>query len=108
MPAQKSAHDTPPGIGVEAQFISWQSQYFWQAGESVAEPPPAPALVLLAPALVLLAPALVLAPAFPVAAPLSPPELDAPLAPPPPESLELQPSAVADNEMEAMRKNNRM
>jgi hypothetical protein len=107
MPAQKSAHDTPPGIGVEAQFISWQSQYFWQAGESVLEPPPAPALEPPPlPALMLLAPAL-LAPAFPVAAPPSPAELGAPLAPPP-ESLELQPSAFAHNEMEAMRKNDRM
>ena len=102
MPAQKSAHDMPPGIGVEAQFFSWHSQYIWHAGELVAAEPPAPALeppAVEAPALELSAPEpTALAPALAVAAPPAPAELDAP-----PESLDPQPRAIADDEMAAMR-----
>src|SRR5450432_2935153 len=46
MPAQKSAHDRPPGIGVAEQFITWHSQYFWQAGELAFEAPLVPPLEL--------------------------------------------------------------
>jgi hypothetical protein len=91
MPAQKSAQDMPPGIGVEAQFFSWHSQYVLQAGELALELPPAPAPPAPAPALEL--PALELA---------VPAEFVEPPAPPP-ESLEPQPSAVTPNEMPAMK-----
>ena len=91
MPAQKSAHDMPPGIGVEAQFFSWHSQYIWHAGElAVVEPPAAPALEPPA-----------------VAAPPAPAELDAPPAPPA-ESLDPQPSAVAHNETQVTTNSDRM
>jgi hypothetical protein len=101
MPAQKSAHDMPPGIGVEAQFFSWQSQYFWHAGELAVESPAAPALALPAaeaPALELPElPALEL-PALPFAAPPVPP----------PESVDPQPTAIAHEHMEAMSNGDRM
>jgi|SRR5450432_3669500 len=112
MPAQKSAHDRPPGIGVAEQFITWHSQYFWQAGELALEPPLVPALEpppLEPPPLELPAselPALeppALEPALLVAEPPAP----APLAPSP-ESLDPQPRAGAHSEMEAMRNSDRM
>jgi hypothetical protein len=99
MPAQKSEHDSPPGMAVVEQFMTWHAQYVWQAAELGLPVEPAlelPALEL--PALEL--PALELAPAEPLApadAPL-PPVLVAPLAPPLEESLELQPKAAPNND----------
>jgi hypothetical protein len=112
MPAQKSAHDTPPGIGVAEQFFTWHSQYFSQAGELALEPPLVPPLELPALELPALEPP-ALEPALPVVEPLAPAELGAPLAPlapldPPPESLEPQPRAVAHNEREALRNSDRI
>ena len=106
MPAQKSAHDAPPGIGVPEQFCTWHSQYFWQAGELALEPPLVPPLELPALELPALEPP-ALDPALPVVEPLAPPELVAPLAPPP-ESLDPQPRAVADNERQAMKNSDRI
>jgi hypothetical protein len=97
MPAQKSAQGMPPGIGVEAQFFSWHSQYIWQAGELALELP-APALPALElPALGL--PALGL-PALELPALLV--EFVEPPAPPP-ESLDPQPSRVTHHEVPAMK-----
>jgi hypothetical protein len=102
MPAQKSGHDSPPGMAVVEQFMTWHAQYVWQAAELGLPVEPAlelPALEL--PALEL--PALELAPPealAPADAPL-PPVLVAPLAPPVPaveESLELQPKAAPNND----------
>jgi hypothetical protein len=103
----------PPGIGVEAQFFSWQSQYIWQAGELALELPPVLGLPVLGlPALEL--PELELPE-------LELPELELPALelpavplefaeppPPAPESLDPQPSEVTHNEMPAMEESDRI